>query len=56
MVGKCLCLVTKTKSADFLAPHLFGVAYLSSAENVIHKLRVWMATGIQRTSYFSKWI
>ena len=39
LVGKCLCLVIKSKLADFFDPLQFGVACSSGAEKVIHGLR-----------------
>ncbi|KAL5488771.1 hypothetical protein EMCRGX_G017764 [Ephydatia muelleri] len=39
LVGKCLCLVTKSKVADFFDPLQFEVACSSGAEKVIHGLR-----------------
>ena len=39
LVGKCPCLVTKSKVADFFDPLQFRVACSSGAEKVIHGLR-----------------
>ena len=39
LVGKCLCLVTNSKVADFFDPLQFGVACSSGAEKVIDRLR-----------------
>ena len=39
LAGKCLCLITKEKAHDFLAPLQIGVACPAGAEKIIHGLR-----------------
>ena len=42
LVGKCVCVVEKSKASDFFAPYQFGVACAAGAEKVIHGLRSCM--------------
>ena len=39
LAGKCLCVITKEKAHDFLAPLQLGVACSAGAEKTIHGLR-----------------
>ena len=39
LTGKCLCIVSKQKAADFFFPHQMGVACPSGSEKIIHGLR-----------------
>ena len=39
LAGKCLCVITKEKAHDFLAPLQLGVACPAGAEEIIHGLR-----------------
>ena len=39
LAGKCLCVITKEKAHDFLAPLQLGVACPVGAEKIIHGLR-----------------
>ena len=39
LAGKCLCLITKEKAHNFLAPLQLGVACPGGAEKIIHGLR-----------------
>ena len=39
LAGKCLCVITKEKAHDFLAPLQLGVACPAGAEKIIHGLR-----------------
>ena len=39
LAGKCLCVITKEKAHDFLAPLQLGVACPAGAEKIIYGLR-----------------
>ena len=39
LAGKCLCVITKEKAHDFLAPLQLGVTCPAGAEKIIHGLR-----------------
>ena len=39
LAGKCLCVITKEKAHDFLAPLQLGVACPAGAEKIVHGLR-----------------
>eukprot|EP00731_Ephydatia_muelleri_P009806 Em0005g392a len=40
LAGKCLCVITKEKAHDFLAPLQLGVACPAGAEKIIHEIGV----------------
>ena len=39
LVGKCQCLLSREKAANFFQPFQYGVACLGGAEKIIHKVR-----------------
>ena len=45
LVGKCLCLLSREKAADFFQPFQYGVVRPGGAEKNIHKVNVLTTTG-----------
>ena len=39
LTGKCLCILSKDKAAEFFGPFQLGVAYPAGAEKIIHGMR-----------------
>ena len=39
LVGKCLCVISRSNAHDFFSPHQCGVVCPSSAEKMVHGLR-----------------
>ena len=39
LTGKCLCVISKDKAAEFFAPFQLGVAFPAGGEKIIHGLR-----------------